>query len=152
MDKVVGAAPAKSFLEAVKTVFIYKYFDFNGRASRSEYWWTVLVVFPLSLVVYSAFHEWWPDHSPESLISKDLVYFVVALPYVIPCLTLGVRRLHDIGRSGWWFVVFWILQVMPLPEVSNVAVQFYFFALLVYFFVILWWLTRPGSPEENKWG
>jgi uncharacterized membrane protein YhaH (DUF805 family) len=92
-----------NFVDAVKICFA-KYADFNGRASRPEYWWFFLAVFLGACVT--------------TVISRNL-YYLFALATILPSLAAGARRLHDTGRSGWWqllyivpfgCIVVWIFQ------------------------------------------
>lgn len=64
-----------------------KYADFNGRATRTEYWWFFLAVMLGSAVT--------------SLISLR-VYALFSLAILLPMIAVGARRLHDTNRSGWW--------------------------------------------------
>tara|TARA_B100000035_G_scaffold299897_1_gene294993 strand:+ start:1018 stop:1890 length:873 start_codon:yes stop_codon:yes gene_type:complete len=84
--------------EAVKICF-KKYFDFKGRASRSEYWYFVLfVVIGYAIgfgLIFIAEQLFWL-----------LAIFIIAI--IIPWISVGVRRLHDINKSGW-------LIALPLP-------------------------------------
>jgi len=73
-------------VDAVKACFA-KYADFDGRSTRTEYWW-----FFLAVLLGSA---------AASLISVR-VYSLVALVTVLPMIAVGARRLHDTNRSGWW--------------------------------------------------
>ncbi len=66
-----------------------KYADFNGRASRSEFWWFFL----FNILVSAAVDIICPDHRYTSLIQLALL---------LPDLAVGTRRLHDTGKSGWW--------------------------------------------------
>jgi len=91
------------FQTAVKTCFS-KYADFNGRASRSEYWWFVLAEV-IVLIVASLIHQY--------------VYFIAALGFLLPALAVGARRLHDIGKSGW------LQLLMLIPIVNLVLIYFY---------------------------
>jgi transcriptional regulator with XRE-family HTH domain len=102
---VVEAGPV-SFLDAIRGCLV-RYAEFDGRAGRAEYWWFVLFV---ALVT-----------SIGTLIS-DVVGGIVLLLLLIPLAAAGARRLHDIGRSGWWqlfalaplgFVVPLVLLVLP---------------------------------------
>jgi uncharacterized membrane protein YhaH (DUF805 family) len=85
-----------SFADAVKTCFA-KYVDFKGRASRAEYWWFALfvgLVYVVGVVLISI------DENVGALL------FVVALLGVIlPQLAAAVRRLHDTGKSGAWYLI-----------------------------------------------
>jgi uncharacterized membrane protein YhaH (DUF805 family) len=70
-----------------------KYADFQGRASRSEYWYFALFSFliAMSLAVITYFVH-----------VLSFLYFLYVLGVLIPSLAVGVRRLHDIGKSGFW--------------------------------------------------
>jgi len=87
--------PMLGFGEAIEICF-KKYFDLKGRARRSEYWWFVLFGFILRTLSrfldnqLSAF----VDYAPFSIVASVLFFF--------PMLSVAFRRLHDIGRSGWW--------------------------------------------------
>jgi uncharacterized membrane protein YhaH (DUF805 family) len=91
------------FQTAVKTCFS-KYADFNGRASRSEYWWFVLAEV-IVLIIASLIHQY--------------VYGIAALAFLLPALAVGARRLHDIGKSGW------LQLLMIIPIVNLVLIYFY---------------------------
>lgn len=81
-----------SFQEAVKSV-LGKYADFSGRASRSEYWFWYLAIL-LGYVVYFVL--------VTVSFELGLVYLIaLVLAVFVPTLAVGVRRLHDIGKSGW---------------------------------------------------
>ena len=79
-----------SFGDSIKTCFT-KYVDFKGRASRPEYWWFFLSY----IVLYFVFLA----------IRVPAVAYLVALAYFLPLLAAAVRRLHDTGRSGWWYLI-----------------------------------------------
>lgn len=78
-----------TFQESIKACF-NKYADFNGRATRSEFWWFFLFVF---LVAMAA-----------SIISP-MLSMLFSLAVLLPSVTVGARRLHDTGRSGWWQLI-----------------------------------------------
>src|SRR5262245_9430437 len=89
-------------VDAVKACFV-KYADFNGRATRSEYWWLFLAVLLGSAVA--------------SLISPR-VYALFALVTLLPMIATGARRLHDTNRSGWW-------QLLALVPFGVILVIFF---------------------------
>jgi uncharacterized membrane protein YhaH (DUF805 family) len=92
-----------SFEQAFKNYWL-KYFDFKGCAQRSEFWWMWLFNMCVSLFVYLI----------EIGISKQLaggLNIVWSLATFIPGMSLLVRRLHDVGFSGWWVLLFIILMV-----------------------------------------
>ena len=93
-----------------------KYVDFSGRARRTEYWMFVLfsILFAIVAIVLD---------NVLGLESEDtgygLLYVLFALAIILPSWAVTVRRLHDIGKSGWWICVNLIpyadsLQ-LPLP-------------------------------------
>lgn len=91
----VTASPMMDPVTAVKTCF-KKYFDFKGRARRSEFWWFVLFV----LIVSSAL-------TFLSGLVPAIGYLSLAfsLAMVIPEIAALTRRLHDSGHSGWWVLL-----------------------------------------------
>ncbi len=94
-----------NFQESVKTCFT-KYADFNGRASRSEYWWFFLFVI-LASVATSLF---------SSILSG-----LISLATLLPSIAAATRRLHDTNRSGWW-------QLIVLVPIIGFFVILYFLA------------------------
>ncbi|MBR1474233.1 MAG: DUF805 domain-containing protein [Muribaculaceae bacterium] len=98
-----GVRPQLGFVDAVKICLTEKYCDFNGRARRSEYWWFCLCNFVLSYVV----------NLIGGLISPTVgmvLTCIVTLGLLLPGLGVCVRRLHDIGKSGWLV----LLALIPL--------------------------------------
>ena len=83
-----------SFQEAISDGFS-KYVDFNGRSSRSAYWYWALFAIILLIAVEIV----------SAVIKFPLLYIAVALGLFLPNLAVGVRRLHDTGRSGWWLLI-----------------------------------------------
>jgi uncharacterized membrane protein YhaH (DUF805 family) len=95
-----------TFVESIKSCF-KKYAIFDGRASRSEYWWWTLFALLASIAI-----------SGFSLRLSNV--FSVAI--FLPSIAVAARRLHDIDRSGWWQlvalipVVGWILMLYWLVQ------------------------------------
>ena len=83
-----------TFGESISVCF-KKYATFEGRASRSEYWWFFL----FSVLASSA----------TSMIS-EVLYGLFSLAVLLPSLAVGARRLHDVNRSGW----FLLLMLIPI--------------------------------------
>jgi uncharacterized membrane protein YhaH (DUF805 family) len=115
-----------SFQNAV-SVCLKKYTDFNGRAPRPEFWWFVLftaVVTTIASVV---------DALVGIHIRGDgLLQGIAAFALLLPSLAVGVRRLHDVGQSGWWLLLLIVPVLGPL--------------ILVYLFFV-----RDSVPG-NKYG
>lgn len=95
-----------SFGDAVKICFA-KYADFNGCASRSEFWWWVLFIFIGAAALQSISYRWSEAFSIATFL---------------PGIAVTARRLHDTDRSGWllllWFVPLagWIILVILCIE------------------------------------
>jgi uncharacterized membrane protein YhaH (DUF805 family) len=84
-----------TFGESISTC-LTKYAAFNGRASRSEYWWWFLFTFLAS--------------TATGLINETLSA-LFSLGVMLPSLAVGVRRLHDTDRSGW-FLLLWFIPLI----------------------------------------
>ena len=83
-----------SFTEAISSGFS-KYVVFNGRSSRSEYWWWMLFAL-IGLFVFAIV---------DSIIGTfPLLYLIWWLAILLPGLAVTIRRLHDIDKSGWWIL------------------------------------------------
>ncbi len=99
-----------------------KYATFSGRARRKEYWLFVLFNFIATLV--AAF--------VDGFLGTSTFSGLYPLAAFIPSLAVGVRRLHDTDRSGWW----WLINLVPI--VGNI--------------VFLVFLCLEGTPGENRFG
>src|ERR1700760_600061 len=88
-----------NFPQAISSAF-RNYVTFSGRASRSEYWlWVLFIILGgivTGIVDYAAFSE--NDYSSPLNTIFNLVCF-------LPGFAVGIRRLHDIGRTGWWWLI-----------------------------------------------
>lgn len=104
-----------SFIDAIKLAFTH-YADFKGRSRRSEYWWFFLFDTIVSGVI--------------SAILPDLAW-IWSLVVLVPGLAIAVRRLHDAGKSGWFYL--WML--LPLAGSIIVLIQ-----------------LLKDSTEANQWG
>ncbi|MEM9332864.1 MAG: DUF805 domain-containing protein [Pseudomonadota bacterium] len=98
------AAKPKGFLESIDTCLLEKYFVFNGRASRSEYWYFMLAGF-LLLLVAGLFGSMIGDPLQTNI---NFVLLATHLFLFIPSLSVEARRLHDIGRSAWWILLIFV--------------------------------------------
>jgi uncharacterized membrane protein YhaH (DUF805 family) len=97
--------------ESIRTCF-NKYADFNGRATRSEYWWFMLFLFLVSAGL--------------NMVNRaGVVAGLFSLATLIPSFAAGARRLHDTNRSGWWQLLFlvpiigWILLLVWEVQASD---------------------------------
>lgn len=105
-----------------------QYADFSGRARRQEYWMFVL----LNMLIMLGFGAVLGllSYALDAPFVMLLIYLYVFAVFV-PSLAVGVRRLHDTGKSGWWYLLAFI------PFASLV--------LLVFF-------CMDSDPGENEWG
>lgn len=103
------------FLQAIQSCF-GQYAKFSGRASRSEFWWFFL--FQIVAVVIAA-------------MLSETAYGIVVLGLLLPALAVGTRRLHDVGRTGWW-------QLLMLTGIG--------------YLVLLYWWVQPSQLASNPFG
>jgi len=85
------------------------YFDFAGRSSRGAYWFWALFIFFLAMATTTADEAFFPynEYTPVTTFTD--------LATLIPGIALTVRRLHDIGKSGWWMLMaLTIIGIIPL--------------------------------------
>ena len=109
------------------SICLSKFADFSGRARRREYWTFALVnclIALLLLILGLAFGE----DSPASNIMVTIFYLIM----LVPNLSVSVRRLHDIGKSGWW------LFIGLIPLVGSL--------------LLLVWSLMDSEEGENQYG
>ena len=109
------------FLWAIQQCF-RKYFDFSGRARRAEYWYFMLFQFLLNMALLMLISV-----SPRL---ADNLSLVLSLAFLIPNFAVSARRLHDVGRSGWW-------QLLCLTGIGI-------------FVLLFWFLTRSEERRVGK--
>ena len=109
-----------------------QYVDFQGRARRKEYWVFTLVNLIIYLLFYILAFSMMFDSSGIFFLLTSIIFFLYTVATILPGIAVTVRRLHDTGRSGWWY----LLNFIPL--VGSIC-------LLVL-------LCLDGDPGENQWG
>ena len=100
------------FVQAIKSC-LGQYATFSGRAKRSEFWWFFL--FQVLVMVAAS-------------MLGDVINGIASLALLLPALAVGTRRLHDIGRTGWW-------QLLLLTGIG--------------FLVLLYWWVQPSDGSAN---
>lgn len=119
MDKVLNLPFVNAWLK-----MLANFSDFKGRTSREDYWWAVVGNLIISIVL--------------GLIGGLLGSFgsvlvtLISLVLAVPGIALTVRRLHDIGKSGW----FVFISLVPLVGVILLIV----------------WLAKVGDEDDNQYG
>ncbi|MFT5999882.1 MAG: uncharacterized membrane protein YhaH (DUF805 family) [Neolewinella sp.] len=110
---------------------ISKYAEFTGRSRRSEYWYFALAV---SLLFFAGAIL----AGIMAAVSETLgliVYVLLGIAYlgiIIPSIALVVRRLHDVGRSGWWYFIGLV------PAIGSI--------------ILFVWMVTDSQPGANAWG
>ncbi|MBM6731321.1 MULTISPECIES: DUF805 domain-containing protein [Megasphaera] len=128
--------------DAAKRLWEQK-FSFAGRSSRSEYWLSIAVLY---IVAYAAFFLLAAVSAVAAALSSTataetisaamsgtfvIVACFLSIAFFVAALTLNARRLHDIGKSGWW-------QLLSLiPVIGG--------------FILFFWFVRP-SDQDNQYG
>lgn len=105
------------FIESLK-----KYAVFEGRSHRTEYWMFTLVVFIISILLGLI----------EAISGMNFIGTLFSLAIFIPGIAVTIRRLHDIGRSGWWIFI----GLIPI----------------IGFIVLLVWAVRKSDEGVNRFG
>ena len=114
------------FQKSISTCF-NKFTVFSGRASRSELWYFALFGF-IGAIIASVIDVMilgysWDRNGPLYIIFEIIIF--------IPSIAVGARRLHDIGKSGWWqLIALTIIGLIPL----------------------IIWLSSVGEKKKNKYG
>jgi len=112
------------YLKAMKS-----YATFQGRSTRSEYWYfmlffTLMIVLPFVIAGFLGVGE-----------NGQMIMFTIAgialLVHIIPSIAISVRRLHDIGKSGWWYFISFI------PYVGSIAIMI---------------MAMIDSKDDNEYG
>lgn len=111
---------------------LHKYATFSGRASRSELWWFMVFCVLISLLVggvdIGIFGLRWLSSGNVT----GPLGVLVSLALLIPGLAVAVRRLHDLDKSGWWY----LLGIIPL--IGGL--------------ILLYWFIQPGTIGANRFG
>jgi uncharacterized membrane protein YhaH (DUF805 family) len=110
-----------NFTQAISSGFS-NYVNFAGRAIRSEYWYWVLFVI-IAMIVTSII---------DVVLGIRLFEPIFALAVLLPGIAVGVRRLHDLDRSGWWLLLGFI------PLIGAI--------------VLIVWFVGRGTPGPNRFG
>lgn len=130
-----------SFTDAVRTC-IGKFATFDGRASRSEFWWFYLFTVLVSLVGYipililsliGATSDGGAISGIFTILTVIfwILWLIVLIALYIPFLAVGCRRLHDRGQSGW-------LQLLLLVPCGGIV-------------LLVFWVME-GTPGDNAYG
>ena len=109
------------------------YANFSGRARRKEYWMFVLVqtIVMIGLMILDSVLGL--DFELQGIsLGYGYFYLIGLIVHFIPSLAVLVRRLHDVGKSGWFYFIF----LIPLIGVLWLLVLY----------------CTEGQKQDNKWG
>ena len=165
----IGTAelPMVSFPQAINLGF-KNYFKFSGRATRAENWWWVLftVLAGIVLAVLDTLTGTMGMFGDSGLLGG-----LFELGVIVPSLALGVRRLHDINRTGWWLLL--VFGFFPIAAIGGGILLVSFFLLdnfliltvlgfamvigggilgLIGIIVLIVWAIKQGDTGPNKYG
>lgn len=108
---------------------LLRYFELSGRSTRAQYW--LYFLFSLLVSAAAVFADSYVSGMPFSPRELGPLTAFAALFHAIPSVTVTVRRLHDTGRSGWWYLLYFV----PLG-----------------FIVILVWMCSRSEEYSNDYG
>jgi uncharacterized membrane protein YhaH (DUF805 family) len=127
------------FVEAVRSVY-RNFFNFQGRARRSEYWWfflfnilagIVIGIVEVALGLGAGTMSSGPGEVSMNFAGGPLS-IIWSLVNIIPGIAVGIRRLHDTDRSGWWTFI----ALIPL----------------IGFILLIVWYASNGTAGSNRFG
>ena len=104
-------------LSSAGSSFGRKFFSFSGTATRSEFWYTILIGFLINV-------GYWLVADVILKIASPAGELGMQIAVTIPCIAAGARRLHDIGKSGWW----------QLLQLTGIGI-----------FVLIYWWCLPSK-------
>ncbi|MGB8363740.1 MAG: DUF805 domain-containing protein [Rhizomicrobium sp.] len=113
----------QAIIDNFRNIVTQHYFDFEGRARRATFWYFVLAYFIIAIVlgiIQSILHLY------------GVLTGLLAVALLLPNLGLAVRRLHDIGRSGWWILI----GLIPI----------------VGWILVIYWYCVEGTSGPNAYG
>jgi uncharacterized membrane protein YhaH (DUF805 family) len=109
------------FAQAISAGFS-NYVNFSGRACRSEYWYWILFILIAEIVTGTI----------DAVLDIRLVTSIFGLVTLLPSITIAIRRLHDLDRTGWWI----LLGFIPL---------------IGWIILLIWYVTK-GTDGPNRFG
>ena len=123
------------FTAAIRSGFDH-YVKFDGRASRSAYWWWALFVFIVGIVanvldgVFGL--QQFREFNGQMYAAGGVISGLAPLALLLPNLSVTIRRLHDTDRSGWW----WFIVIFPV----------------IGWIIYLYFMIARGTPGPNRFG
>jgi len=133
---------ARQARKEVNDEFWSEFCSLSGRSSRSEFWWTVGVLFIMQNALLTV---------GIHLDTSEVPIFVFTTVCTVGMVPVAVRRFHDTGKSGWWTILFpWsdiALKVAGITEQQNEIVTLVSLVCLVTGLIML---SLKGKPEKTR--
>lgn len=127
--------------EAAVRSCLNQYLGFTGRAARSEFWFFVL--FNLLVSIGAAIM----DIVLRAILGLGFVGVLTSLALLLPGIAVSIRRLHDLGKPGWWLLSMvpglLLIGLVPVPGALLVLAGA---GLLLFFYL------KPGTQGPNAYG
>jgi uncharacterized membrane protein YhaH (DUF805 family) len=148
------------------------FFSFHGRINRAKYWLAVLVYTAIGIVVAgigfimlgNGILELADEAADEGivvgLLSKGVGFFLLALvvyvPMIVSGIFIGIKRLHDRDKSGWWLLVFYVVPFVLTQIASGLHGALALIPSLASLVITIWGLVvlgfLRGTAGSNKYG
>jgi uncharacterized membrane protein YhaH (DUF805 family) len=143
----------QAIIDNFRRVVTGHYVDFEGRTGRKEFWYYILAYVILYIAVRIV----------ESIISLHVFTQILSIALLLPNLGIGVRRLHDTDRSGWWILIgvvpafiLGVLSAMALMAgglgAMLVITSIFSFVVLAAAALLIYWYAQPGTAGSNRFG
>ncbi len=131
------------FTSSVRKV-LTNYNQFTGRSARPEYWWFTLFAVGLSIVAAII------DSVLPTIFGYGIVGTLLSLALLLPSVAVGIRRLHDTDRSGWFIM----LAYGPLlfSTIFGRFIGIIATLPMLAAFVLLYFLVLEGTKGPNQYG
>ena len=109
------------FLDTIKN----RYANFDGKATRSEFWYFALFYAIIAIIlglIDALVINPMLGATPSQMGQGGILQMLFALALLIPSIAVAIRRLHDIGKSGWWYLIVFV-------PIVGIFILLYFFVL-----------------------
>jgi uncharacterized membrane protein YhaH (DUF805 family) len=139
-------------------------FSFQGRINRGKYWLAVLIYVVVWVVFVAAVFMWIGGMNIDNLFSFAgaglliwLIGFILFVAGLWSGLAIGIKRLHDRDKSGWWILLFWLApSVLSSWQTATPDFGGSFVLSLAAIAIGIWAFVElgclPGTPGPNQYG
>jgi len=131
-----------------------RFAEFTGRSRRKEYWMFVLLILVAAAILYAVERSlgmpgWVGPYGPLLLLLELVI--------VVPSVAVGIRRLHDTDRSGWWLLIGYgpglVSTLLPLLGIVDLNLMMILSAVaLAGFVVLIVFMLLDGTKGPNRYG